>query len=74
MTLRHNEVRDLLCQLSSMAWSNVIKEPITQEPSLNYPSEGLVADMSVRGVWHRQCTAIFDIRVVDSVTTYRDLP
>ena len=66
VSLRHNEVRDLLCELSSMAWSNVIKEPIIQEPSLNPPSEGLVADLSVRGVWQRQCTAMFDVRVVDS--------
>ena len=64
VSLRHNEIRDLLCDLSSIVWSNVVREPIIQEPNAN--SEGLVADMAARGVWQRQCTAMFDVRVVDS--------
>ena len=63
VSLRHNEIRDLLCNLSSIVWSNVVREPIIQEPNAN--SEGLVADMATRGVWQRQCTAMFDVRVVD---------
>ena len=66
VSLRHNEVRDLLCELSSMAWKNVVKEPLVQEPSPNPPSEGLIADLSVRGVWQKQCTAVFYVRIVDS--------
>ena len=35
VSLRHKEVRNLLCELSSMAWSNVVKKTINEEPSLN---------------------------------------
>ena len=31
VTLRHNEVRDLLCDVSSLAWSQVVKEPVIRE-------------------------------------------
>ena len=49
-----------------MAWNNVVKEPIIQEPSLNPPNEGLITDLVVQGVWQRQCTAMFDVHLVDS--------
>ena len=65
MSLRHDEIRDLLCELSSIVWNNVVREPIIQESSTNL-SEGLIADLAVRGVWQRQCTAMFDVRILDS--------
>ena len=65
VSLRHDEIRDLLCELSSIVWNNVVREPIIQESSTNL-SEGLIADLAVRGVWQRQCTAMFDVRILDS--------
>ena len=50
VSLRHNEIRDLLCELSSIVWNNVVREPIIQKSSTNL-SEGLIADLAVRGVW-----------------------
>ena len=29
-------------------------------------SEGLIADLAVRGVWQRQCTSMFEFRILDS--------
>ena len=29
-------------------------------------SEGLIGDISARGVWQSQATAVFDVRVIDS--------
>ena len=65
VSLRHNEIRDLLCELSSIVWNNVVREPVIQESSTSL-SEGLIADLAVRGVWQRQCTAMFDVRILDS--------
>ena len=64
MTLHHNEVRDLLCDVSSLAWSQVVKEPVIRESHGN--SEGLIGDISARGVWQSHATAVFDVRVIDS--------
>ena len=60
---RHNEIRDLLCDLSSMAWSKVTKEPVVTEPSSDSSGGGLIADC---GIWQRQSTALFDVRITDS--------
>uniref|UniRef100_A0A1X7T7L5 Uncharacterized protein n=1 Tax=Amphimedon queenslandica TaxID=400682 RepID=A0A1X7T7L5_AMPQE len=64
VTLRHNEIRDVLHDVSSMAWSQVIKEPIVREAQSDL--EALVGDISIHGVWQSQSTCIFDVRVVDS--------
>ena len=64
ISLRHNEVRDVLGDLSSLAWSNVQKEPLIREHSNEQPA--LRADLLVRGVWSYQDTASFDIRVTDT--------
>jgi len=64
ITQRHNEVRDLLHDLSTIVWHQVIKEPIIQESSPN--QEALIGDLSARGVWQPQATAVFDIRDIDS--------
>ena len=33
VTQRHNEIRDLFCDLSSIAWKNLVREPTSQEPT-----------------------------------------
>ena len=66
VTQRHNEIRDALGDLSSLAWSQVKKEPIVKEADESSRSPALVADLSVRGVWVPQAEALFDVRVVDT--------
>lgn len=63
---RHNEIRDLLFDLMSIVWSHTVKEPVVQEGDPESHSGALVADISARGVWQPQTTALFDVRVVDS--------
>ena len=63
MSLRHNDIRDLLCKLSTV-WNNVVRESVMQELSTTL-SEGLIADLAVHGVWQRQCTTMFDVRILD---------
>ena len=58
-------MRDLFCELSSLAWKNVVKEQTLQELSPSQSTEGLVADLAVRGVWQQQCTTL-DVRIVDT--------
>ena len=50
--------------LASQAWTQVIKELIIREalPGL----EAMVGDISIRGVWQPQSTAVFDVRITDS--------
>ena len=43
-----------------------MKEPVVQEGDLESHSGAPVADISARGVWQPQTTALFDVRVVDS--------
>ena len=50
--------------MSRLAWSKVIKEPVIKEAQNG--SDGLVGDISIRGVWQPQSTSILDVRVVDS--------
>ena len=49
---RHNETRDALRNLASIAYKVVVRENIVKEPNdqENYPA--LVADLSVSSVWH----------------------
>ena len=61
---RHNEIRDVLCDLSSLAWKQVIKEPVITDYSDT--SDFLKADISIRGVWQPQAMASFDVRVIDT--------
>ena len=64
VTLKHNEIRDVLYDVSSLAWSQVIKEPLVREAQDG--SDALIGDISIRGVWQPQSTTILDVRVVDS--------
>ena len=64
----HNEVRDAVCDLATLVWSQVQKELIVCEASHDDLSSGdtLVADLRVRSVWHPYVDALFDVRVVDT--------
>jgi hypothetical protein len=64
VTQRHNEVRDLLYDLSAIAWNQTVKEPVIVEATSD--QEALIGDISARGVWQPQATAVMDIRVIDS--------
>ena len=64
---RHNEVHDAICDLASLAWGQVQKEPVVCEEKMDDPSsETLIADVRIRGVWQSQVDALFDVRVVDT--------
>ena len=67
MTQCHNEVRDAIDDLATLAWGQVKREPVvcdaTSDPS---GSETLIADLRIRGMWQHQVDAIFDVCVVDT--------
>ena len=65
---RHNEIRDAVGDLASLAWGQVIREPVVQEADFHDGQEALVADLAVRGVWQPQAEALFDVRVTDTDT------
>ena len=66
MIQRHNEVRDVLGDLASLVYKDVIGEPIVQEANDACGIPSLVADLSIRGVWQSQTVALLDIRVIDT--------
>ena len=53
---RHNEIRDALGDLTSIAYKDVVREPVVREPNDHEKVPALVADLSVRGVWQPQAT------------------
>ena len=63
---RHNEIRDVIHDLSSLAWGQTVKEPIIHGFGDDLSLPGLKADIGVRGVWQPQAVALFDVRVVDT--------
>lgn len=66
MTQRHNEVRDTLGDIASLAYREVTKEPVVKEPDKTRNLPALGADLGVRGVWQPQTEALFDIHVTDT--------
>ena len=66
MVQRHNEIRDIIYNLTSLVFNQVTREPVIQDRSDDPPQEALVTDIKARGVWQPQATALFDIRVIDS--------
>ena len=60
---RHNEIRDALGDLASIAYEEVVREPVIREPNDQENVPALVADLSVRGVRQPQATTFFDVRV-----------
>eukprot|EP01068_Selenidium_serpulae_P010606 Selendium_serpulae@DN5499_c0_g1_i6.p1 len=66
---RHNEVRDALGDLCSLAWGRqIVREPVIREAGEDGKGE-LRADLMVRGIWSPQGAALIDIRVTDSDAT-----
>lgn len=63
-SLKRHKVRDLLYDLSAIVWNQTVKEPVIREATSD--QESLIGDISARGVWQPQATAVFDIRVIDS--------
>ena len=64
---RHNEVCDAICNLASLAWGQVQKEPVVCEEKMDDPSsETLIVDVRISGVWQSQVDALFDVWVVDT--------
>ena len=63
---RHNEIRDALGDLASIAFRNVIKEPVVKEANIRDGTPALIADISIRGLWEPQAVALLDVRVVDT--------
>ena len=66
VTQRHNEVGDAFGDLASLAYSQVIKEPVVREAHNSFNSPALVADLSVRGVWMPQSEVLFDVRIINT--------
>ena len=66
MIQRHNEVRDVLGDLASIAFRDVIREPIVRDADPVRGLPALVADLSVRGVWAAKTKVLFDIHVMDT--------
>jgi len=65
---RHNECRDLNCNLLKLAGLHqVTSEPVIQE-SDNNGENGLRADWGVRGFWQPQRHALFDVCILNADT------
>jgi hypothetical protein len=75
VTARHNEARDLNCDLCSLAGlPQIVSEPIISE-SKDDNDKGLRADWSVRGFWEHQRVALFDICILNAdATSYQNKP
>ena len=66
VTQHHNEVRDTFGDLASLAYGQVVREPVVREAHHSSDDPALLADFSARGVWVPQSEALFDVRVVDT--------
>ena len=51
VTQRHNVVRDALGDIASLAYKEVVSEPVVRDADNARRIPALVADLSVRGVW-----------------------
>ena len=63
---RHNEIRDALGDLASIAYKEVIREPVVREADDKNNVPALIADLGVRGCWQPQVVTLFYVRVVDT--------
>ena len=66
VTQRLNEVRDVIGDLASVVFKEVVKEPVVQETNDAEGVPSLIADLSIRGVWQPQTVALLDVRVTDT--------
>ena len=63
---RHNECRDLNCDLLRLAGlKQIVSEPILRESDVN-GENGLRADWGVRGFWQPQRQAVFDVCILNA--------
>ena len=63
---QHNEVRETLSDLASIAFRDVIRKPIVRYADSVRGLPALVADLSVSGLWAAQTETLFDIHVMDT--------
>ena len=48
----HHKIRDLMFDLSSLVWTQAVKEPVVKNGNASNPhSEALVVDLGAKGVW-----------------------
>ena len=66
VTQRHSEVRDVIGDLASVVFKEVVKESVVQEANEAEGVPSLIADLSIRGVWQSQTVALFDVHVTDT--------
>ena len=59
-------MRDALGDLASIAFRDVIREPIVRDADPVRGLPDLVADLGVRRLWAAQTEALLDIRVMDT--------
>ena len=59
-------MRDAIGDLASIAFKDVIREPVVQEADKARGIPALIADLGIRGIWQPQTEALFDILVVDT--------
>ena len=64
MTKRHKEIRDVVADLSRLAWTSVTRESVNKQA--DGKESGLKADLLIRVVWNPQETASLDMRVTDT--------
>ena len=77
---RHNELRDLEAELLNLVCNDVETEPVLQEltgeklnPGANTACDARL-DIHARGIWERQKSTFFDIRVCHpNADSYKDL-
>jgi len=68
---QHNEGRDAVGDLASLAWGQVTKEPVVCKSSSGDPSNvTLIADLWVCGVWQPHIDVLFDVRYSSEVTSH----
>ena len=74
--MRHDELRDLEAEMSSMVCNDVEIEPVLQEITGETSNRGANRapdsrlDISARGFWERQRTVFFDVRVCHPKTRF----
>ena len=59
-------MRDAVGDIASLAWGQVIREPVVCKSSNDPSGVTLITDLRVRGAWQPQVDILFDVRVVDT--------
>ena len=63
----HHEIRDLISDLSSLVWTQTVKEAVVKDGiTSDPPNKTLVADIGTRRVWQPQVATLFDTRIIDT--------